>query len=708
MSIHQSPLIHSTIGMTAVQLDTLVNYIKMRASHEREELGWGENRSFKGDSLFAKWGQVERQVEQDFQDRVTPGGLFEDSNLSQNLPFTIASQHADRITRDLLDTPKFFDMNVEGSEDASLQAILRTQAQAMTPQDPNMPLMPEKPESCTDLLMRVLHRESRMRMFNSKLADTIMGILTRGHEILRPSYERRIIPRRMQLQAWTVNGQIVRNSKNEMVMADQEWQADPAKPEGEGELILKSDPRIRLPVGTIITKSEESYGVNRRVTVANGCDIYTVYWADFVIPVKSQWDSCDFRGHFFQSSVDDVMTLYPIEHWTKEGKAYWKRHVDGTLGRDQNVGTNVTAANPVQQRGESGFIDDNSQAALDTSARYQRTYFEWWGRYDADKDGYAEPIHVLLDWEDGTVVRLEGSNIVLPWMDSASPHPYQCPRVFPVDKRWFGTGYYDVYGPWHKAADRWWNQAIIDMDNSGNMFFKQRGAYANPNDSEELGFGTNRVFDLLSGTPASQAFQVVNAPSAGGTYLDAMDRITQRIQAHGGTMGAADPSSSALPGAETLGGLNRILEQGDVFVAARERELIPVFNETVKIFSDIVIFGTKQDPSLATSQIGPENMQLLMMFLEQRPEHVRDLLEVNLSKAFGSGQVQTATALAGILDRWIMIPSIYKEQMKPAYEWIIRGLGYNNAKDFLKDPEAMMLAMQEQSAQNEQEPAPQQ
>lgn len=707
---HKTPLIHSSIGITVEDLTELVSYIKKRTGHERQLLGWGQNYAFTPETVFAKWRQVERQVEQDFQDRVEKGSIFEDSNLSQNLPFTIASQHHDRITRDLLDSPKFFDVNPEGDEDARLQATINSMQPPVIEPGQIIPQTPQKP---TETLMRVLHRESRVRNLNSTLAKGVQSALFRGHEILRPTYERRVIPKRMQVKAWQVNGKNLRDSKNKILMADKGWAKDPNLPPEKAELISVEDPLIRLPVGTVVTQSQELYGVTRMTTVTNGCGLYSVYWADFVIPLVSTWEDADFRGHFFRSSIDDIMSLYPEETWTKEGKAYWKRHKDNTLGNNQRT-AEVSATEAVKERGEQYVLDPNTPAVDSPRARKMRTFFEWWGRYDADDDGHAEPLHVVLDWEDGTVIRLEGSNIVLPWMDAAMPQPYLNLRIFPIDKRWYGNGYYDVYGAWHKFGDRCWNQAMLDLENSGNLLFQNRSAYVNPNDADELGFRSGLVYEILSAqeTPV----KVVNVPSTADTYLGAMDRVMQRIQAHGGTMGAADPASSALPGADTLGGLNKILEQGDVFVAARERELIPTLNEAVRQIADIMVYAIKSDPSFMMNQVGPQAGQTLMQFLGQRPEHIRDLIEVNLSKAFGSGQVQTAQAIINTLNLWIGVPTLYKAQFRPAFELVLRGLGVSDPKSYLADPEAA-LALQAQmsgaatgqpKSENQGQPAPNQ
>ena len=690
---HFTPLIHSSIGMKAVDLAQLVSYIKLRTIYERDLLGWGENRAFRPDTLFAKWAQVERQVEQDFKDRVKPGSIYEDSNLSQNLPFTIASQHTDRITRDLLDGPKFFDINPEGDEDARLQMQIAGMQPPIVEPGQMIPQAPQKP---TETLMRVLHRESRVRGIHSTLAKGVQSALFRGHEILRPSFEKRVIPQRMQVKAWQVNGQNLRDSKNQVMMADKGWKSDPAMAPGQGELISEADPLIRLPAGTLVTQSQELYGVTRMKTVTNGCNIASIYWADFVIPTITTWEEADFRGHFFRASVDDVMSLYPKETWTPEGEKYWSRHKLGELGINQRT-SQVAATEAVMERGETQLFTQDSPTFNSSQARQQRSFFEWWGRYDADKDGYAEPLHVMIDWEDETVIRLEGSNIVLPWMDAAMPHPYLNMRIFPVDKRWYGNGYYDVYGAWHTFGDRCWNQAALDMENSGNMFFQNRAAFVNPNDADNLGFRSGLVYEILNAQETP--FKVVNSPSTADTYLNAMDRTMQRIQSHGGTMGAADPASSALPGADTLGGLNKILEQGDVFVSARERELLPALNEGVRQVADIMVYAIKEDPSMMMAQVGDDAGAMLLQFLNQRPEHIRDLIDVNLSKAFGSGQVQAAQAIIGVLDKWITIPTMYKAQYRPAYEFVLRGLGVNDPKNYLADPEAAIAQQQAMMAQ---------
>lgn len=684
--IHPTPLIHSSIPVDPVRLEKLVNYIKARTTYEREQLGWQQSRAFTADSLFDKWARYEAQAEQDFEKRKKKGTIYEDSNLSQNLPYSIGSQHQDKITRDLLSSPKFFDVNPEGTEEAQLQALIA-----------QMTIDNVKP---TEMLLRVLHKESRLRDINTKLGQSVLNTLFRGHEIIRPCYERRTVPRRVALAVWMVNGVPIRTVNGEMIYEDESWIPDPrATDPKNAELILKSDPRIRLPAGTIVQKSTQKFGVNKQITESNGCDIHPVYWADFVMPETSDWLKCDFRGHFFQSSPDLVMSLYPQETWTQEGVNYWNRHRNNTLGRNQTADL-VSARYPIASRMEGSVsTDPNAAALLDNSARYQRNFYEWWGNYDLDGDGHAEPIGLTLDWVDGTVIQVESSNILLPWLDIRTPHPYINMRVFPVPERWYGKSYYDVYSSWHDFGDLCWNRWNLDMEQSGNLFFRNRSAFVNPADADNIGFRTNMIYDIISSSSGAKAVQVVNTPSSADGYMEGMDRMNQRIQAHGGTMGAADPQSSALPAAQTLGGLNKILAQGDFFIAARERDIIPALNEIVRVFSDINVHAIRTDPTQAAKQLGEKNMAALMQFLEAAPDHIRDHLEVDLSNAFGQDQTAVAKAIIEILNAWMMVPTMYKEAFRPYYKQALRGLGVADPTGALVDPEAMLAQMQMQQGQ---------
>jgi hypothetical protein len=161
-------------------------------------------------------------------------------------------------------------------------------------------------------------------------------------------------------------------------------------------------------------------------------------------------------------------------------------------------------------------------------------------------------------------------------------------------------------------------------------------------------------------------------------------------------MGAADPQTAALPATDTLGGLNKVLEQGDVFVSARERELVPALNRAIRALANIKVHAIKADPKESLALVGKDRGMVLMQFLEQLPGHISDYLEVNLSKAFGTGQTQLAQALVGVGKDWIEMPSMFKPQFRSLYERIFRGLGVNDAKGYLKDPEAEMLMLQQQ------------
>lgn len=701
---HPAPLIQSSIGMTPEALDELAQYIKRRVTFEREECGWKENRAFTANSLFDKWANYERMAEQDFAQRAVAGSIFEDSNLTQNLPYTIGSQHHDRITRDLLDSPRFFDIAPEGEEDARLQALIMDLQPPEAAMEPGvqMPTTVEKP---TETLMRLLFQESRRRGFAEKLSMAVKKALFIGHTILLPEYERRTVPRRVALSAWLVNGQTIKDSKGEVVMADRAFIADPESLDPEqAELILQDDPAIRLPAGTIVTASKQRYGVTRMETISNGCNLQSVYWADFVIPQTATWEDADFRGHFYRSTVDGVMSSYSKQHWTKEGFKYFKRHKDGELSRNPQT-TTVTATEWVEARGETFLSRDNNATSLSMKAPHQRSYLNWCGLYDADGDGYAEPIFVQLDWEDMTIIRLEAVNVAFPWLQKGETHPYECMTVFPVEARWYGLSYYEVYKSWHEFVDLCWNRGNLDIENSGNIFFRNRGAFVNPVDADNIGFRTPTVFDLMQNVRGSDAFGAVQVTPMSQPVFEAMDRTIQRIQSHGSTMGAADPQTAALPATDTLGGLNKVLEQGDVFVSARERELVPALNRAIRALANIKVHAVKSDPKEAIDLVGKERSGVLLQFLEQLPGHLSDYLEVNLSKAFGAGQAQIAQSLVAVAKDWITLPSMYKPQFRALYERVFRGLGVNDPKGYLDDPEAAILAQQQALQQQAATPA---
>jgi len=700
---HPSPLIQSSIQMDAAALDELVEYIKKRVTFEREEAGWQENRAFASGSLFEKWATYERQAEQDFAQRAAAGSIYEDSNLTQNLPYTIGSQHHDRITRDLLDSPRFFDIAPEGEEDARLQDLIMSLQPPEAAMEPGvqMPTTVEKP---TETLMRLLFQESRRRGFAEKLSMAVKKALFIGHTILLPEYERKTVPRRVALSAWLVNGQTIKDSKGDVIMADRAFIADPEalSPE-QAELVLVDDPAIRLPAGTIVTASKNRYGVTRMETITNGCNLQSVYWADFVIPQTATWEDADFRGHFYRSTVDGVMSSYSKQHWTKEGFKYFKRHKDGELSRNPQT-TTVTATEWVEARGETYLSRDNNATSLSLKAPHQRSYLNWCGLYDADGDGYAEPIFVQLDWEDMTIIRLEAVNVAFPWLQKGETHPYECMTVFPVEARWYGLSYYEVYKSWHEFVDLCWNRGNLDIENSGNIFFRERGAFVNPQDADNIGFRTTTVFDLMSGKRGTDAFSAVQVQPMSDSVFEAMDRTIQRIQSHGSTMGAADPQTSALPATDTLGGLNKVMEQGDVFVSARERELVPALNRAIRALANIKVHAVKSDPKEAFDLVGKERGAVLMQFLEQLPGHLSDYLEVNLSKAFGTGQTQIAQAMIGVAERWMAVPTIYKKQFRPLFERVFRGLGVNDPKPYLDDPEAAIMALAQQQQNTQKQP----
>jgi hypothetical protein len=324
-----------------------------------------------------------------------------------------------------------------------------------------------------------------------------------------------------------------------------------------------------------------------------------------------------------------------------------------------------------------------------------RVYVETWIRYDADGDGYAEPIYVLIDWDAKIPIHYEYATIILPWSDKEAPHPYTDHRIWPKLHRWTGRGYYELLDTWHEVSDKMLNRIEFDANTSGNVLFENPLATQQGIDGGGIQFRNSEGYQLRAGFTADDAMAVKTVePANVEIFSTLMDRFIGRAEINAGLTSPADSTVADVPGQDTLG-VAKILENtSNQSLRARENEVVEGLTAMLNDFIDIELYTmTNTEAGLAAliKQVGQDKAMILIEWVKSFPEDVRNVFEISLTKSHSSQMVEVGQAIITVLNQFAAMAPPMQQAMMRQYTDILKGIGEPN-------PETTLAAIQQATA----------
>jgi len=622
-----------------------------RFTSERQNLGWMSQRQYQGDSWLFKRYQATQFSECDYRSRAVAGTIFAQSNLSLAAPKSMMEMHLDKMVDDLLPSEKFFGVMPDG------------------PEDVNPALDPAE---------RYLQARSKRAKLLNKFKDSLRGCLTRGESVYKATKATIIkhvpVNARLVLDA---NGKPAKDSLGDFITESDIWKqkADAIA----GVMFLERDPKtvLTLPSGVALPLSEETKVFVRPELALDGCDWDLPYWSDIVIPdTAKSLDATDFRAHIFDAYPEDVINGLPQDRLNKGA-------VDSYLEQYANNGVGTAslsdAAAPADNRGEKQPLVDTSQ---DTPQK--RTYVEMWWRWDADEDRKSEDLMLLVDLEAQWPIAYDYAALVLDYSENKI-HPFGLNRIYPVESRWYGRGYWDEMADMNYFIDWCWNNLKIDLANSGNMLF------GNPQATEEgvagvpYKFRSSRLYRSRGQFTPADAMHVVTVPSQAGPIQDSMNTMLQRIQGLGGSVASGETPVPGLPGRDTATAANIAKSQSDIMVRARETEFVLGMNDALRIFADIELGDF--DFAFAKKLLGEPAALDLQTWLESEPGAYRDHIEVSMTKTRSTDLIETSMAKIDLTDRWdATLPENRTKARQRFYADILKAMGDQDPEGALPLP----------------------
>jgi hypothetical protein len=490
----------------------------------------------------------------------------------------------------------------------------------------------------------------------------------------------------------TLDGKVIKDSQGQPVLSTDKWIADPAYPDRQ---VLERDPAIFVPVGAALQISKPKV-VMQRTSKEPGAETKVIHYGDFFCHINAEnLDVSPLKGHVFAANPGDLLIGYAPE--TREKKAfddYNDKAKTGNLTGGADTATYTVRAN--LNRVRDGENEASMRPATEDPKRFRtRVYVETWIRYDADGDGYAEPIYVLIDWDAKIPIHYEYATIILPWSDKEAPHPYTDHRIWPKLHRWTGRGYYELLDTWHEVSDKMLNRIEFDANTSGNVLFENPLATQQGIDGGGIQFRNSEGYQLRAGFTADDAMAVKTVePANVEIFSTLMDRFIGRAEINAGLTSPADSTVADVPGQDTLG-VAKILENtSNQSLRARENEVVEGLTAMLNDFIDIELYTmTNTEAGLAAliKQVGQDKAMVLIEWVKGFPEDVRNVFEISLTKSHSSQMVEVGQAIINVLNQFAAMAPPMQQAMMRQYTDILKGIGEPN-------PETTLAAIQQATA----------
>ena len=676
----------------------MVNYATERMKFWRQEMGWaaGGMVGYEKNSWLWKRNTYTRMFESDFSHRAVPGSLFAKVNLSLGKIAMFIEQHKSRIVDDMLAGEKFFGISPEGPEDAG--------------------------EILEDV-ERVLQSAAKSQDLLERCKMAVKTALIRGECV--PKIVRKVDRTRVQQKVRVLMGPDgpQRDSRGELITSVDRWQPDPNNPAVQ---YLVRDPRVTLPaeVKTASLLSAQEIELPAIIAQTVGADFAFPHWADLVIPpTATSIDAAELKAHLFNLPYMDMVDSIPASlRDTPAVLAYLKAVQDAGQSTE---GTEVQRA--IKGRGEKTDV----QADVHERAYKERTYAEIYFKYDVRGNGRYENMALCVDLDLLYPIYYGPASQILTW--TTRTHPFGEPtRIFPLEDRWYGQGYYEKYQDKGGFVDKCWCRLELELQRSGNLLIENRQASLNAKAGKPIQFRTMETIQTAAGFRPEDVVSVVTVVPQTEQIEMALQTMEQKMEMEVGLSNPADAARGSAA-ADTLGAIQIMDAQKSVALREREGELGKGMNAAIVSFAEAELHGAldlpriaalleaqttqanalpqvmeassmpppqmqpaeaiPMEPEAAPQATGLQRAQAIQQWASRNAKRLKNVIRVFVSNSSSPTQrIQRSNEVIRIFKDWLGLPPEVRINAWDTYAGLLRDLGEKNPEQLLGPRNAAPVA----------------
>lgn len=648
-------IIQGSLRLTPAQEAVLCREFMERFQTARREMGYlGPKQAYGG--LLQRWQEYTRMYEGDFTHRAQQDELFEQFNTSDNVPQRAIRVFKAKANAKILAKDPWFTVGQKrrGVEDPRIRLV--------------------------DEYYQELLEEAEAR---TTFCQGIEGACIRGNQIIKITRRVDEVQDRREVRVLLVSGLPLRDSAGRLVTDQDEWELAPDAPDGAVRQLIR-DPRTRLAGEPGLS---DPLTLPAEQTLRHGLSLECKPWQDFY---------CSPTARSLHEA--DCFDVYDLD-------------VDDLLSRMHSGGGRLSdeaEAWLAKVRLEDGRAKSDSGLALEARAEQEearegrpRTQLaEGWIRLDADGDGRAEELHVVMDITHEQPVYYD-------YLQEASPtgaKPYANLRMIPLADRWTGFGFYQLLESQHAFIDRQRNRIDARSGLSGNIKWQVAGAVREMKFGVPLRFNDPRFYTIEPEFRGQEAFGVFSLPPMAEECWKLLENERQNAQLLSGTLTPQDQDFSHAPGADTLGGLELMAQESEILNDDSLLGLVKGIEDALTQGARVTLIPESFDLAKCVDILGEEDAAVVEEWVQGgEGRNLARRMTILMTKSRSLQQLRANREADVFLDKWDALEPEQQVRRYHLYIDILNSLEVDSPDKALGDPHARMqeAEMQQQGAQGQ-------
>jgi len=589
------------------------------------------------------------------EDRVVPGTIYADSNLTASLSQRICFQMKGRMAKDYFGGDPWFAVTPVGDDDQLLSFEV-------------------------DKFLQYKHGKNNLRQNMLKAIDLAFIL---GEAVMKPTFrDHKVTYKKKGYILILPNGTPVFDTKGDYIFADAIWidemvpvQQDPSQQPvlaPTGRKVLRRDNHVILPPQAVWDERT----VEMTQTIFRGANSEVVNFQDFLCPLMADdVQSADICVHFYDLPVMEVAHILlasqpqgfqrqpEVVGDIKKALAYLDRHRSGNA--EYSTGSNSADQQFGENRGNSAPGSDNSLVEV----------AECYLRYDADEDGRQEEICVLIDRRSRTPIFYDYTQNVT--VDGR--RPFVVIRGLPRHNRWHGVGAIEWLEPEQDAIDLFLNRLNMACSRASTVTFWDASKTIEGQDNPNLELGMGKTYKMKSGVrDVNEILQQVKLYDRDREESQRVmiDMFVQFMQLKSGVSMGADEAFKDVNSTETATGQRSLERSGSEIFQSWVEEMGEGLAQALEKVSMIEISRLDRQ-EVFTFNDGRQS-QLITI----DPHRVKDLelsTKLLLTKAENERMLVAASSANAIIDAHYLRPFPVQERTAEISRAALAALGFKHA-----------------------------
>lgn len=309
--------------------------------------------------------------------------------------------------------------------------------------------------------------------------------------------------------------------------------------------LLEKDPSFAMREGQFGFR--EFPDLEQEAVRFEGVSVQTIDFRCFLCPLRmADIHEADINVHLYKEDPENLRGIYDGIDVSDQYFGWWEQTGDQT------------------PRTVHGEYDDHVSAIV-----RKITIAETYIRFDANQDGDAEEILLVLDLENRKPVFYDYLH------NHFKKRPFEIvPGLEFVFGRWYGRGIYSLGEDQELHIDAEFNRAQIKGSRSSSITFRQKAAVDEWNQGLPTVIGTDDVFNLNPGFDPTKNPPIfkTNLAEDNEKALELMEIMRQSSDGLIGAISLQDASQSDMNQSETATGIVNLQQASDVITKATEKD----------------------------------------------------------------------------------------------------------------------------------------